>query len=162
MPSKYLHPQSPWNTELLLPVVTEDSELLQIQILLGGLTLVLSRLHPQFAHSNFLGTRRVVMRLTRAVDHGNPAKAHFNAADLQQTLAECARALDPGTLLTLKKVLADTLKAQAEAALHERQDDFTFSDFMAEKQFMAEDADQAAGPLAEPPPYAGPQGIAAS
>ena len=145
MSSKYLHDESPWNADLLLPLVTENSDLLEIQILLGGLTLVLSRLHPEFARSNFLGTRRVVMRLTRALEYGNAAKAHFSSADLQQTLSECARALDPGTLLTLKKVLAQTIRHEAEAAKHERQDDFTFSDFLAEEQLMSDQTGDLAG-----------------
>lgn len=154
MTSKYLHADSPWNAELLLPIVGDDPALLDIQILLGGLALVLSRVHPEYARTNFLGTRRVVMRLTRAVDYLNPAKAHFNSADLAQTLQECARALDPGTLLTLKKVQAATLRHEQEAARHERQDDFTFSDFLAEEQLLTEPAgdlaDQAAT-SADPP-----------
>src|SRR3954466_16125845 len=98
MNSRYLQEESPWNTELLLPLVTETSGLLEIQILLGGLSLVLSRLHPEFARSNFLSTRRVVMRLTRAVEYQDPTKAHFASVDLRKALEECGRALDPGTL----------------------------------------------------------------
>lgn len=134
MSSRYLHDESPWNTELLLPLVTENSGLLEIQILLGGLSLVLSRLHAEFARKNFLATRRVAQRLTRALEYGNARKAHLIAADLQQSLVECERSLDPGTLMTLKSLLAQTLKHEAEAARHERQDDFTISDFMAEEQ----------------------------
>jgi hypothetical protein len=138
MHSRYLHAESPWNTELLLPLVSEDSAVLEIQILLGGLSLVLSRLHPEFARTNFLATRRVAMRLTRAVEYDDPAKAHFIAADLQESLNECQRALDPGTLMTLKSLLAKTQKSEAEAAKHERQDDFTMSDFLAEEQLKRE------------------------
>jgi hypothetical protein len=138
MNSRYLQEESPWNTELLLPLVTENSGLLEIQILLGGLSLVLSRLHPEFARSNFLSTRRVVMRLTRAVEYQDPAKAHFASADLRKALEECGRALDPGTLLTLKKVISETVRNELEAAKYERRDDFTLSDFMAEEQLMAE------------------------
>ncbi len=145
MSSKYLQDESPWNTELLLPLVTENSELLEIQIILGGLSLVLSRLHPEFALTNFLSTRRVVMRLTRAVEYQDAVKAHFASTDLQQALAECGRALDPGTLLTLKKVLTETVRREAEAAKFERQDDFTFSDFMAEEQLMADHTGDLAG-----------------
>ena len=138
MHSRYPHEESPWNTDLLLPLVTEDSALLAIQILLGGLSLVLSRLHPEFARGNFLATRRVAMRLTRALEYGNPAKAHFIAADLQQSLDECSRALDPGTRMTLKGLLTQTLKGEADAARYELQDDFTISDFLAEEQLKAE------------------------
>ncbi|KQP12520.1 hypothetical protein [Pseudorhodoferax sp. Leaf267] len=145
MPSSYLHDESPWNTDLLLPRVTEHSDLLEIQILLGGLSLVLSRLHPEFARSNFLATRRVAMRLTRAIEYGNQSKAHFIGADLQQSLQECGRALDPGTAMTLKNLLARTLKREAEAARFERQDDFTISDFLAEEQLRAEPGASLAG-----------------
>lgn len=138
MHSRYLQDESPWNTDLLLPLVTEDSALLEVQILLGGLSLVLSRLHPEFARSHFLATRRVVMRLTRAVEYGNPAKAHFVAADLQESLNECSRALDPGTVMTLRSLLAQTLRSDAEAAKYERQDEFTMSDFLAEERLKAD------------------------
>ena len=143
--TNYLHDESPWNTELLLPVVIEGSALLQIQIVLGGLLLVLSRLHPEFARSNFLATRRLVTRLTRAIEYNSAAKAHFASADVQQALVECGRALDPGTLLTLKKVLADSIRNEAEAAKFERQDDFTFSDFMAEEQMVVDHTGDLAG-----------------
>jgi hypothetical protein len=149
MHSRYLQGESPWNTDLLLPLVDERSGLLEIQILLGGLSLVLSRLHPDFALSYFLGTRRIVMRLTRAVEYKDPAKAHFDSAELQQSLKEVGRALDPGTLLTLKKVLAATLKQEALAERHERQDDFTMSDYMAEEDLLEKQAQAASsrGPL---------------
>lgn len=137
MPSRRLQNESPWNTELLLPEVREDSPLLEVQILLGGLSLVLSRLHPEFARTHFLATRRVAMRLTRALERGNAAKAHLLVEDLQQSLEECKRTLDPGTLMTFKSVLAQIIKRDAEAAKHERQDDFTLSDFMAEEQIDA-------------------------
>lgn len=137
MHSRY-HDESPWNTDLLLPLVVAASGLLETQILLGGLSLVLSRLDPEFARTNFLATRRVAMRLTRAVEYGNAGKAHLVSADLQQSLVECGRALDPGTLVTLKRLLAQTLKGDAEAAQHERQDDFSMSDFMAEEQLKNE------------------------
>jgi hypothetical protein len=149
MHSRYLQGESPWNTDLLLPLVEERSGLLEIQILLGGLSLVLSRLHPDFALSHFLGTRRIVMRLTRAVEYDDPTKAHFDSAELQQSLKEVGRALDPGTLLTLKKVLAATLKQEALAERHERQDDFTMSDYMAEEDLMEKQAQATSsrGPL---------------
>lgn len=149
MHSRYLQAESPWNTELLLPLVDEHSGLLEIQILLGGLSLVLSRLHPEFTQSHFLGTRRIVMRLTRAVEYKDAAKAHFDSAELQQSLRETGRALDPGTLLTLKKVLAETLKQEALAARHERQDDFTMSDYLAEQDMLEKQAQAVSsrGPL---------------
>ncbi len=140
MHSRYLQAESPWNTDLLLPLVQETSGLLEIQILLGGLSLVLSRLHPDFTQTHFLGTRRIVMRLTRAVEYKDANKAHFDSAELQQSLKEAGRALDPGTLLTLKKVLAATLRQEAGAARHERHDDYTMSDFMAEEKLLEKQA----------------------
>lgn len=143
MESPLLHAESPWNTDLLLPRITRNASLTQIQILAGGLSLLLSRLHAEFARSNFLATRRVVQRLTRALEYNNPAKAHLVAAELAQAQQECERALDPGTAMALKALLAQTQRRDAEAALHEREDDYSLSDFMAEQQLQL-DASHAA------------------
>ncbi|GHC77830.1 hypothetical protein GCM10007320_17660 [Pseudorhodoferax aquiterrae] len=134
MDSPLLQQESPWNTELLLPRITQDAGLTQMQIAAGGLSLLLSRLSPEFARSRFLPTRRVVQRLTRALDYRNPAKAHLVADDLAQALRECERALDPGTAMALKSLLALAQRREAEAAQHERADDYSLSDFMAEQQ----------------------------
>jgi hypothetical protein len=138
MDSPLLHDESPWNTELLLPRITRDAGLTQMQILAGGLSLLLSRLHAEFARTNFLTTRRVVQRLARALDYRNPAKAHLVAAELVQVQLECERALDPGTAMALKALLAQAQRRDAEAALHEREDDYSLSDFMAEQQLQFE------------------------
>lgn len=136
MESPLLHAESPWNTDLLLPRITPDAGLTQIQILAGGLSLLLSRLNADFARSNFLATRRVVQRLSRALEYRNPAKAHLVAAELSQAQQECERALDPGTALALKALLLQTQRRDAEAALYEREDDYSLSDFMAEQQLQ--------------------------
>ena len=47
---------SAWNSELRLPLVTSDAELVYLQIMLGGIHLVLSRLHPKFGSSRFTNT----------------------------------------------------------------------------------------------------------
>lgn len=133
MDSSLLHDESPWNTELLLPRITQDAGLTHMQILAGGLSLLLSRLHEDYARDRFLATRRVLQRLTRALETRRPGKAHLVAAELLQTQHECERALDPGTLLALKTLLTQTLRRDAEAAVHERQDDFSISDFVAEQ-----------------------------
>jgi hypothetical protein len=134
MDSPLLQQESPWNTELLLPRITQDAGLTQIQIAVGGLSLLLSRLSPEFARSKFLPTRRVAQRLTRALEYRNPAKAHLVADDLAQTLRECERALDPGTAMALKSLLALTQRREAEAVQNERADDYSLSDFMAEQE----------------------------
>ncbi|WP_326540763.1 hypothetical protein [Pseudorhodoferax sp.] len=131
-----LHNESPWNTDLLLPRITKDTRLTQMQIAAGGLSLLLSRLDPDFARSNFLATRRVVQRLTRALEYRNPAKAHLPATELAQVQRESERALDPGTALALKALLAQAQRRDAEAAQHERTDDFSLSDFMAEQELQ--------------------------
>lgn len=133
MDSPLLHQDSPWNTELLLPRIGQEPGLTQMQIAVGGLSLLLSRLNPDFARSNFLPTRRVVQRLTRALEYRNASKAHLVAEELALSLRECERALDPGTLLALKALLVQTQRRDAEAARHERTDDYSISDFMAEQ-----------------------------
>lgn len=138
MDSPLLHDESPWNTELLLPRITRDAGLTQMQILAGGLSLLLSRLHAEFARTNFLATRRVVQRLARALEYRNPAKAHLVTPELVQVQQECERALDPGTAMALKALLALSQRRDAEAARHEREDDYSLSDFMAEQQLQFE------------------------
>ncbi len=124
---------SPWNTDLPLPCIGGDAGMTQVQVALGGLSLLLSRLNPAFAHGNFLATQRVVQRLRRAVEYRNPAKALLVAAELQEVLREAERALDPGTVLALKALLAQTLKQENDSS-HDRSDGFSLSDFMAEQQ----------------------------
>ena len=137
MTSKILHSESPWDTELMLPRVTDDAKLMEVQILLGGVSLVLSRVHPSFAKTRFLATRRLAMRLTRGLEYADPHKAHVCSDDLKAALAECDKALDPGTLIVLRKLLARTLRDEQEFAQFDRQVDFTFSDFIAEEKMTA-------------------------
>lgn len=128
-----LRQESPWNAELMLPRVTDNPKLLELQILLGGLQLVLSRVHPAFVASRFVATRQLAQRLTRGIETLNPHKARMASTDLQLALAETEKALDPGSLMVLRKLLAQTLVDE-----HDEADightDFTFSDFMAEEQ----------------------------
>ncbi|MEO5795784.1 MAG: hypothetical protein ABIP34_12895 [Rhodoferax sp.] len=131
-----LRQESPWNAELMLPRVTDNPKLLELQILLGGLQLVLSRVHPAFAASRFIATRQLAQRLTRGIETLNPHKAHMGSIDLQQALQETEKALDPGSLMVLRKLLAQSQKDE-----HDEADighaDFTYSDFMAEEQLLA-------------------------
>jgi hypothetical protein len=128
-----LRQESPWNAELMLPRVTDNPKLLELQILLGGLQLVLSRVHPAFAASRFVATRQLAQRLTRGIETLNPHKAHMGSTDLQHALLETEKALDPGSLMVLRKLLT-----QAQKDEHDEADighaDFTYSDFMAEEQ----------------------------
>jgi len=128
---------------LRLPLVTDDSELFELQILLGGITLVLSRLHPVFAKNRFTCTRGLAMKLTRVLECGDPAQGRLASSHLAHALAECDRALDPGTLIIFRKLLAQTLKEEQETALGQEQEDFTYSHFMAEEQLAASFARQA-------------------
>jgi hypothetical protein len=131
-----LRQESPWNAELMLPRVTDNPKLLELQILLGGLQLVLSRVHPAFAASRFTATRQLAQRLTRGIETLNPHKAHMASSDLQHALLETEKALDPGSLMVLRKLLT-----QAQKDEHDEADighaDFTYSDFMAEEQLSA-------------------------
>lgn len=128
-----LRQESPWNAELMLPRVTDNPQLLELQILLGGLQLVLSRVHPAFAASRFAATRQLAFELTRGIETLNPQLARLARADLQLALTETEKALDPGSLMVLRKLLAQTMVDQHDEADigHVR---FTFSDFMGEEQ----------------------------
>jgi len=129
-----LRQESPWNVELMLPRVTDNPKLLELQILLGGLQLVLSRVHPAFAASRFAATRQLALRLTRGIETLNPQQARMANTDLQLALNETEKALDPGSLMVLRKLVAQTLLGEHGEA------DFTYSDFMAGEQLLAHHA----------------------
>jgi hypothetical protein len=131
-----LRHDSPWNTELLLPRVTDNHQLLELQILLGGLQLVLSRVHPAFAATRFTATRQLALRLIRGIEYDDAQKAHVGSTDLQRTLAETEKSLDPGSLMVLRKLLTQTLKDEQTASPMAHAD-FSFSDFIAEEQLAA-------------------------
>jgi hypothetical protein len=137
MNSKTLHQESPWDTELMLPRVTDNAKMMEVQILLGGVSLVLSRVHPSFAKTRFVATRRLAMRLTRGLEYSDASKAHVCSEDLKAALAESEKALDPGTLIVLRKLLARTLRDELEYEQFDRQVNFTFSDFIAEEKMTA-------------------------
>ncbi len=130
----------------MLPRVTDNARMMELQILLGGLSLVLSRVHPAFAETRFIATRRLAMRLTRGLEYSDPAKAHVCSEELKTALAECEKSLDPGTLMVLKKLLARTVRDEIEYAQFDRQIDFTFSDFVAEENMTAMFAGRDAAP----------------
>jgi hypothetical protein len=142
-----LRHDSPWNTELLLPRITDNHQLLELQILLGGLQLVLSRVHPAFAATRFIATRQLALRLARGIEYEDAQKAHVGSSDLQHTLNETEKSLDPGSLMVLRKLLAQTLKDEQSASSMAHAD-FTFSDFMAEEALVAKFANHQAEPLA--------------
>lgn len=138
MKTQTLYGETSWNTEFLLPRVTDDAELLEIQILLGGLSLLLSRLHPVFGKTRFVATRNLATRLSRAIEYGNPDRAHLISAELRGTLDECERTLDPGTLMVLRKVLAKTVKRENDFRDSEDFEYFTYSDFVAENSILTQ------------------------
>lgn len=132
-----LRQESPWNAELMLPRVTDNPKLLELQILLGGLQLVLSRVHPAFAASRFVFTRQLAQRLTRGIETLNPHKARMGSTDLQHALQETEKALDPGSLMVLRKLLAQSLLDERDGA-DIGHADFTYSDFIAEEQLVVQ------------------------
>jgi hypothetical protein len=131
-----------WNTSLRLPLVTDDSELFEFQILLGGITLVLSRLHPVFAKNRFTCTRGLAIKLTHVLECGDPSQGRLSSTHLAQVMAECDRALDPGTLIVIRKLYAETLRLEQESARGKALADFTYSDFLAEEQLASSFARQ--------------------
>lgn len=131
-----LRQESPWNADLMLPRVTDNPKLRELQILLGGLQLVLSRVHPAFAASRFTAARQLAQQLTHGIETPLPQSAHIGSADLQPALLETEKALDPGSLMVLRKLLAQALKVEHDE-LDSVEADFIYSDFMADEQLMA-------------------------
>ncbi len=132
------HAFNPWHPEFQLPRVEGRGELLDFQLLLGGVALLLSRLHPVHGRARYPATRRVAMRLQRAVELSDAGRAHLVGAELQAAVHESERVLDPGSLLVLRKLasLVQTREAQAARAELDAPTDFTFSDFMAESALV--------------------------
>ena len=128
-PSDYVR----WHSELRLPLVTDQPELLESQILLGGITLVLSRAHPAFARKHFNATNSLALRLVRVIECGDPARGQITSEHLRAALAECERSLDPGSLLMFKKMIGQALKTESDPGPLGHTD-FTYSDFMAEER----------------------------
>jgi hypothetical protein len=132
--TKDLDHQPAWNTDLRLPLVTDDSELFEFQILLGGISLVLSRVHAVHAKNRFTYTRGLAMKLTRVLECGDPAQGRLTSAHLSQAMAECDRALDPGSLIIFKKFMLEALQREQAHAVRAEAEDFTYSAFLAEEQ----------------------------
>jgi hypothetical protein len=116
-----------WNQALPLPLVTDDSELFEFQILLGGISLVLSRLHPSQGKNRFTYTRGLAMKLTRLLEHSASDELGLDDAGLRklrpssllltESLAECERTLDTGTLIVFRRMQIEALRdEQANAA----------------------------------------------
>lgn len=126
-----------WNQDILLPLVTDDAALMDHQILLGGLALLLSRLHPIYGKSRFLSTRNLAQRLRRSLQYSDASRAHLVSEELRSALAECERTLDPGSLMVMRRLLARTAAREAEAQGHQEIQDFTYSDFIAEEKLMS-------------------------
>ena len=122
-----------WHSELRLPLVTDQPELLESQILLGGITLVLSRVHPAFARKQFSATNSLALRLVRVIECGDPARGQITSEHLRAALAECERSLDPGSLLMFKKMIGQAMKAESGPGPGGHTD-FTYSDFLAEER----------------------------
>lgn len=141
--TKDLDNQPVWNTDLRLPLVTDDSDLFEFQILLGGISLVLSRIHAVHAKNRFTYTRGLAMKLTRVMECGDPVQVRLTSAHLSQALAECDRALDPGSLIIFKKFMLQALQHEQASAAKADAEDFTYSAFLAEEQLAASFARQA-------------------
>lgn len=125
-----------WHDVLRLPLVTDDSEIFEFQIILGGISLVLSRLHPRRAQGKFSYTRGLAVKLMKLLENGDPGVGRPSGEHLGSVMAECGQALDPGTLMVLRRLQLQTLKDEQEA--RQPQDgDFTYSAFVAGEQLRS-------------------------
>ncbi len=132
MISEHLDDLPIWNTALPLPMVTNDAEMFECQILLGGLSLVLSRLHPAHGKNHFTYTRGLAAKLRRLLESSHYDSTRLDGADLRQlwpssqhlteSLAECERALDTGTLIVMRRMQVEALKQEQEDAVKAQND----------------------------------------
>ncbi len=111
-----------WNTSLRLPMVTDDSELFEYQILLGGISLVLSRLHPEQGKNRFTYTRGLAMKLAKLLESADIQQFRPSSVHLTESLAECERALDTGTLIVLRRMQLQALKDERADAVKAQND----------------------------------------
>jgi hypothetical protein len=161
MHSYKLFHESPWHTDLLLPRLTDDTKLADAQVLLGGLTLLLSRsVQPETPHTQptLPATRRLAARLTLGIENDDAKQALAPSEELWAAQDECSQKLDPGTLSVLRKLLAQTIRdelaySQYTASMRALKNDFKDSGFNA-------DAAKASLPI-RPEAGTGPKGATA-
>ena len=101
-----------WDPLYKLPLVEADSELFDHQIMLGGIALVLSRLHPEKTKNRFTYTRGLAVKLTRALESGNPREIKLGSDHLAQVIEECERVLDQVTIAVLRRVRLQRLQRE--------------------------------------------------
>ena len=139
MHSYKLFHESPWHTDLLLPRLTDDATLADVQVLLGGLSLVLSRTLPAATpqtQNAFPATRRLAARLTLAIETDDAKQALAPSEELWAAQDECGQKLDPSTLSVLRKLLAQTIRDELAytsytASMRSLKNDFKDSGFDA-------------------------------
>ena len=132
MITKHLDDLPIWNMALPLPMVTNDAEMFECQILLGGLSLVLSRLHPEQGKNRFSYTRGLAAKLTRLLESSHHESTDLDGSDMRQlwpssqhfteSLAECERALDTGTLIVFRRLQMQALKDEKANAVKAQND----------------------------------------
>ena len=101
-----------WDAHCKLPLVEADSELFDHQIMLGGIALVLSRLHPEKTKNKFTYTRGLAFKLTRILESGNVGEARLTSDHLRQVMEECDRVLDQVTQTVLRRVRVQYLQRE--------------------------------------------------
>lgn len=121
-----------WNESLPLPLVTDDSELFESQILLGGISLVLSRLHPNQGKNLFTYTRGLARKLTHLLEFSGSHEADLgrqlvqsmrpDSVHLGQSLAECEHALDAGTLIVFRRMQTQALRDEQASVVKAQND----------------------------------------
>jgi hypothetical protein len=104
---------------------------------------VLSRLHPIAAKNRFTYTRGLAMKLSRCLESGDASQSRLASSHLTQCMAECDRALDPGTLIVFKRLMVQTLaREQADMSAVGFEPD-SQNDFLTDENFAAAFARQA-------------------
>jgi hypothetical protein len=100
--------------------------------LLGGISLVLSRLHPQQGKNLFTYTRGLARKLTLLLEYASlhesdPQRVQVQAmrpgsVHLGTAFAECEHALDTGTLIVFRRMQSQALKSEQASALKAQND----------------------------------------
>lgn len=100
-----------WHSEYQLPIVANGNNA-NLQVILGGLHLVLSRLSPEFANDRYPHTRRLAKLLVTMMSRPLTDHTLLTAAQLRACAAEVDTVADAGTKLTLQRLTREIETAE--------------------------------------------------
>lgn len=103
---------SQWHSEYQLPVVSGEHA--NLQVVLGGIHLILSRVNPEFARDRYAHTRQLAKLLTSITSRPVTSLSLLTTAELRAVASEVESVIDPGTRLTLARLIRETQAAESQ------------------------------------------------